>query len=229
MRIHYFQHVPFEGLGYIETWLHEANAEVSSTRFFEDASLPRLAAIDGLIVLGGPMSVNEGDAHPWLEAETRYIAEAIGLGKPVLGICLGAQLIAKALGAAVYANGKREIGWFPIQRIEPWPLDGACWLPQQVEVFHWHGETFDLPPGTVRLASSAACANQAFALGAKVLGLQFHLEVTPQAVEVLAERCADELSEGGDYVQSAASLRRGEADYRDLQSLMAAALGRLFG
>jgi GMP synthase-like glutamine amidotransferase len=225
MRIHYFQHVPFEGLGYIQTWLQERMAEVSRTRAYANDALPCLDEIDGLIVLGGPMSVNDTDAHPWLEAETRCIAEAIALGKPVLGICLGAQLIAKALGAKVYANPQKEIGWFPVYRTAE-PID---WLPARLDVFHWHGETFDLPLGAVRLASSSACANQAFALGDNVLGLQFHMEVTAESVQELVNNCADELATGGAYVQSAELIQQGNAHVQTINRAMSAALCVLFG
>jgi GMP synthase-like glutamine amidotransferase len=117
MKIHYLQHVHFEGLGYIESWLHENEVTVSSSRAFEYARFPELAEFDGLIVLGGPMSVNDVDLYPWLKREIRFIADTIAVGKPVLGICLGAQLIAKAMGASVYKNEHKEIGWFPVERV----------------------------------------------------------------------------------------------------------------
>ena len=144
MRVHYFQHVPFEGLGSMTGWLKARSARVTSTRFFEDSRLPGMADIDWLIILGGPMSVNDEKTCPWLSEEKAFIAEAAARGKVVLGVCLGAQLIARALGARVYANPQPEIGWFPVERTgEP----GAPALPPRLDVFHWHGETFDLPSG----------------------------------------------------------------------------------
>ena len=135
MRAHYLQHVPFEGLGSIEPWLGAAGYEITSTRFFESAGLPDPAMIDLLVVMGGPMSVNDEDKLPWLTPEKRFIRAAINYGKPVLGICLGAQLIASAMGAMVYRNSVKEIGWLPIQGVSTYdsPVFG---FPPSVEVFH---------------------------------------------------------------------------------------------
>jgi GMP synthase-like glutamine amidotransferase len=118
MRAHILQHVPFEGLGSIESWLKKSGFKITSTRFYESAKLPDLKTIDLLVVMGGPMSVNDEDRFPWLVAEKQFIWDAIAKSKPVLGICLGAQLIASALGAGVYPNKVKEIGWFPIHGIE---------------------------------------------------------------------------------------------------------------
>ncbi|MCU0530395.1 MAG: gamma-glutamyl-gamma-aminobutyrate hydrolase family protein [Cyanobium sp. Prado107] len=214
MRVHWFQHVPFEGLGSIEPWLLERGHQLSVTRFQHwgeagAAALPDLDAVDLLIAMGGPMSVNDEAIHPWLEGERRCIAEAIGRGIPVLGICLGAQLIASALGARVLRNPQPEIGWFPVQAIPvsssaparaAGPVDFV--FPQSLPVFHWHGETFELPAGAVPLARSAGCANQAFQLGTHVFALQFHLETTPEAARALVEHCGDELV-AAPFVQSA--------------------------
>ena len=205
MRAHVLQHVPFEGLGSIESWLSARHARVTATRFFEDPSLPEAADFDLLIALGGPMSVNEEDLLPWLRAEKRFIAQAIALGCPVLGICLGAQLIASALGTRVYPGPHKEIGWHPVYGIRAEP--GSFAFPGEFLAFHWHGETFDLPPGAVCLASSDACRHQAFRFGRNVLGLQSHLETTPASLSALVERCRDELSAGGAYVQTEDSLR----------------------
>jgi GMP synthase-like glutamine amidotransferase len=192
MRAHYFQHVPFEGLGRIEPWLEAAGYEITNTRFFESAELPDLKKIDLLIVMGGPMSVNDEDKFPWLVSEKKFIGQAIHAGKPVLGICLGAQLIASATGARVYSNYEKEIGWFPIYGI---PLNNSTifGFPSSLNVFHWHGETFDLPSGAIRLAESEACENQAFQIGKSVIGLQFHLETTPEAAQQLVSNCREEL------------------------------------
>lgn len=204
MRIHVLQHVPFEGLGNIEPWLKERNARISYSRLHQCAELPELESFDLLIALGGPMSVNDEDELPWLVAEKRFIAQTIKRGIPVLGICLGAQLIASAHGARVHSATEKEIGWFPISA--PAPAAGHFSFPASVEVLHWHGETFDLPEGAVRLASSAVCQNQAFQLGPRAIGLQFHMEMTRASVEAILEHCADELVDGR-YVQSEESLR----------------------
>lgn len=198
MRAHYLQHVPFEGLGSIAPWLAGHGYRTTATRLFEDATFPDPRDIDLLVILGGPMSVNDGGQLPWLAAEKAFIREVIGLGTPVLGICLGAQLIAEVLGARVYP-GAREIGWYPVYGVAT--AEGADFVvPPQVSVFHWHGETFDLPPGARRLARSAACENQAFQWGERVIGLQFHLETTPESARALVAHCRHELGAGA-FVQ----------------------------
>lgn len=192
MRAHYFQHVPFEGLGSIESWLQAAGYEITNTRFFESVKLPDLKKTDLLIVMGGPMSVNDEDKFPWLVSEKKFIYEAIHAGRPVLGICLGAQLIASAGGARVYRNHTKEIGWYPLYGI---PSDDSSifQFPPSLKVFHWHGETFDLPSGASCLAKSDGCENQAFQIGKSVIGLQFHLETTPNAAQELVSYCREEL------------------------------------
>lgn len=210
MRVHWFQHVPFEGLGSIEPWLLERGHELTVTRFQHwgspdgDARLPSLEAVDLLIAMGGPMSVHDTARHPWLVEEQRCLAAAIARGLPVLGICLGAQLIASALGARVLRNPQPEIGWFPLQALAA-PAHSPLALPPSLPVFHWHGETFELPPNAVPLARSAACACQGFLLGTSVVGLQFHLETTPAAARALVEHCGEELVEGP-FVQSATEI-----------------------
>jgi GMP synthase-like glutamine amidotransferase len=149
---------------------------------------PRVCAAGALIFMGGPMSAN--DDLGYLRTEMTHIREAVERGQPVLGVCLGAQLIAKAMGARVHANARKEIGWAPVTftgAADRDPLFHGLREPEMI--FHWHGETFDLPPGAELLASSAACRNQAFRLGDGVFGLQFHLEVTPA---MIAQWCAED-------------------------------------
>ncbi|MDM7986364.1 MAG: type 1 glutamine amidotransferase [Smithella sp.] len=194
MRAHYLQHVPFEGLGSIESWLKKSGYEITSTKLFDGPDFPDLRKIDFLIVMGGPMSVNDEDKLPWLAAEKKFIWDTIAKNKPVLGICLGAQLIANVLGASVYPNKAKEIGWFPIHGIVT--NDKSIFeMPASLKVFQWHGETFDLPAGAVRLAKSDVCENQAFQVGTSVIGLQFHLETTPEAARALVSNCGDDLVE----------------------------------
>ncbi len=204
MHVHVLQHTSFEGLGNIAGWLEEQNASISHTRLYETQGFPSLDQVDLLIILGGPMSVNDEERLPWLKAEKLYIADAIRCNKPVLGICLGAQLIASALGARVYPAPSRELGWFPVFG-QPHP-DADFSFPPSIDVFHWHGETFDLPPGAIRLASSEVCPNQAFQLGPHVLGLQFHLEVTPEMVSTLAVLDREQLAAGEPHIQNEVTL-----------------------
>lgn len=218
MRVHVLQHVAFEELGNIEPWLNERNAEISYTRFHESPVLPDLAQIDLVIALGGPMSVNDEAELPWLVAEKRFVAEAIDKGIAVLGICLGAQLIASAKGARVYPGPQKEIGWFPITASGHSP--DSFNFPASVEVLHWHGETFDLPEGARHLAGSAVCKHQAFQLGQRVIGLQFHMEMTRASVDAILLHCADELTVQA-YVQSEASLRAtSDERYGEVEQLM---------
>lgn len=226
MRAHYLQHVPFEGLGSIESWLHANGYEISATRLFDSEGLPNLQDFDLLVAMGGPMSVNDEKEFPWLAAEKEFVRDAIHSGKAVLGICLGAQLIAAALGARVYPNAVKEIGWFPILGIAP-PVSSIFCFPESLDVFHWHGETFDLPVGATPLARSKGCENQAFQFGESVIGLQFHLETTPESAQALVTNCRAELLPS-EYVQSEAkilsvSLRK----YRVINALMEEVLSYL--
>ncbi len=196
LRIHYLQHVPFEGLGSIAGWVQRHHHSLSVTRFYQpDHALPPVGELDWLVVLGGPMSVHDERTYPWLAAEKAFIGEAIRAGKVVIGICLGAQLIAHVLGSRVYRNAEKEIGWFPVQFTGPATLllEG---LPEQLTVFHWHGDTFELPEGALHLARTDTCAQQAFLYGDKVLGLQFHLEATPETVQQMLLHGREELVEG---------------------------------
>jgi GMP synthase-like glutamine amidotransferase len=222
MRVHYFQHVPFEGLGSIAGWLESRSARVTSTRFFEDSRLPGVTDIDWLVVLGGPMSANDEETRPWLSVEKRFIAEAVAGEKVVLGICLGAQLIASALGARVYPNAQPEIGWFPIERTRP----GGLALPARADVFHWHGETFDLPPGALGFAGSEACRNQAFAIGERVVGFQFHLETTPMAARAMIAACGSDLVPGR-FIQTEEEILASTERFDRINALMAGVLESL--
>jgi GMP synthase-like glutamine amidotransferase len=226
MRAHYLQHVPFEGLGSIDAWLREAGYQVGVTRLFEDEGFPELDGIDLLIVMGGPMSVNDEAQYPWLVREKTFIRAAIEADIAVLGVCLGAQLIATACGARVYPNHAQEIGWFPVERVASADPENFA-FPPEVTVLHWHGETFDLPEGACHLARSAACANQAFQLGNGVLGLQFHLEATGELLRGFIEAEGASL-QSADHVQPAAVILEQATDFMPAaQSMMAQVLGYL--
>jgi len=227
LTVHVLQHVPFEDIGSMAPWLAGRRAEVSYTRFCAPhAPPPPVDALDLVIAMGGPMSVNDEALFPWLKAEKAFLRAAIESGVPTLGVCLGAQLIASAFGARVYPNCAREIGWFPV-RATPAGDSAAFRFPDQETVFHWHGETFDLPPNAVRLAESAACANQAFQIGPRAIALQFHLETTPESAASLILNCRNELT-GGDHVQSESELCSTPAEnYARINHLMASVLAYL--
>ena len=188
MRVLAFRHVPFEGLGLIEPALRLRRIEVDYADPYQPGTTrPDVARYDALIFMGGPMSVN--DDLPCLRQEMDFIRQAIAQRQPILGICLGSQLIARAMGATVRRNAAKEIGWYGLQ-FTPAAADDRLFAGLSKEtVFHWHGETFDLPPGAELLASSNLCRNQAFRAGEHVYGLQFHLEVTP---EMIADWCAQD-------------------------------------
>lgn len=183
MNVHWLQHADFEDLGCMAPWLAARGHRVTQTRLYAGETLPSHDAFDWLIVMGGPMNIYEYDAHPWLCAEKQLISEAITANKRVLGICLGSQLIADVLGGKVTRNAHTEIGWFPIELSDKGRHSSLLKdFPPSFNVFHWHGDTFAIPPGAQHLASSAACANQAFSYGERVIGLQFHPEVTASNV-----------------------------------------------
>nr|MBF0222098.1 type 1 glutamine amidotransferase [Desulfobulbaceae bacterium] len=209
LRIHYLQHVSFEGLGSIETWTQKNNATVSVTRLFQNDQLPQQDAFDWLIIMGGPMNIYQDHLFPWLAAERAFIKESINNSKVVLGICLGAQLIADALGEKVYSNAEKEIGWFPVSFMKD-NLDDDLKeiLPEELTVMHWHGDTFNLPKGASHLVQSKACKTQGFIYNNKVVALQFHLETTAESLKGLIENCGDEITDG-EFIQSADSMVAG--------------------
>ncbi len=227
MRVHSLHHVSFEGLGSIEAHLELRGHSLSSTALYRDERLPSVDEFDWLIVMGGPMSVNDTDRHPWLEQELELIKAAIAADKLVLGICLGAQLIAKALGASVTPNEHREIGWFPVQREVDKNFSAiAALFPESCDVFHWHGETFTLPEGCTLLCSSEACRNQAFQYGERVLALQFHLETTFETARALITHCNDEL-DGSRWVQNVPQLLGDPSRFAAINKLMSKVLDTL--
>jgi len=180
-----FQHVPFEPLGTLDPLLKERGFRIRYVNFSRDpAQRPRLAGYDALIVLGGPMNVDEVEQYPNLATEVELIREALERERHVLGICLGAQLLAKALGGTVAPNGAHEIGWHDVRLTADGETDPVLSaLDAPAPLFHWHGDRFELPPGASHLAESALCANQAFRYGELALGLQFHLEVDRALIE----------------------------------------------
>lgn len=220
MRIHYLQHVPFEGLASIEQWAIKKNHILSVTKFYNGDALPSVDDFDWLIVMGGPMNIYEHNKYPWLTEEKHFIEEAIKSNKVVIGICLGSQLIADVLGSKVYKGQEKEIGWHPIQ-VTKEAQESAVFasLPESFNVFHWHGDTFDLPPGAVRLAYSEVCANQAFIYGERVLGLQFHLESTKDSVREIIENCTSEVV-AGKYIQKPQEMLARDADFSNINSAM---------
>jgi GMP synthase-like glutamine amidotransferase len=203
LSIHGLMHVSFERLGCIEHWIKKNGHSVSYSKFYKEFNLPDPEEFDWLIVMGGPMGVNDEAQYPWLIEEKEFIRKAIGKGKTVIGICLGSQLIAEVLGAKVYPNKQKEIGWFDIKQTESAEkLSFLKDFENSFPVFHWHGDTFNLPEGSQQLFNSEVCENQAFLYHKKVLGLQFHLEVTAKSMKDMVVNGASELTKN-DSIQSA--------------------------
>lgn len=224
MNIHYLQHAAGEGPGEIANWAAAHDHPLTGTHWYRGDGSPDAAKIDFLVIMGGGMNINEHRKHPWLGPEKALISEVIALGKPVLGICLGAQLIADAMGGRVYQNPEHEIGWFPVFMLETarrHPLFGN--FPAEFTALHWHGDTFDLPPGATLLASTDACRNQAFICKENVVGLQFHAEVRPEDVRFFVQGETEPLPEGK-YVQSCEEILAGDSYMPVVHRLLAEVL-----
>lgn len=203
MNIHFLQHVPFEDLGALEEWVAQPGNRITSTRLYEDIRLPFVDLFDVLIILGGPMSVHDEDRHRWLLPEKELIRKALDKGKKVIGICLGAQLIAEVMGASVSLNPVAEIGWFDVELSDEAIANPAFHgFDKTITPFHWHGETFTLPDQAIAIGKSSACSTQGFLWNNQVLALQFHLEITEEGIRALLSNCKEDLKEGP-YLQNA--------------------------
>ncbi len=197
LRIHYLQHVPFEKPARIATWARRQGHTFKGSGLYRGEPLPSLADFDWLVIMGGPMSVHDEGLYPWLTDEKKLIERAIKARKRILGVCLGAQLLADVLGAKVYRNPHKEIGWFPVNLTpHATPSSLLADFPESFRAFHWHGETFELPRGARHLATNHACKNQAFEFDGTALGVQFHLEVTPSVVRALIQNCRADIGSG---------------------------------
>jgi GMP synthase-like glutamine amidotransferase len=194
MHIHYLQHVAFEDAANIAVWARRRAHRLSHTRLDLGEALPEPESIDWLVVMGGPMNVDEHAEYPWLICEKQFIRRVIDRGVPVLGVCLGGQLISAVLGGQVTKNRQKEIGWFPVTLTpEAAATPVFAGLPQQVPAFHWHGDTFSIPAGAIRLAKSEGCDNQAFQYGRKVVAMQFHWDYSLSSAETMIRHCGEEL------------------------------------
>ncbi|MBN2636662.1 MAG: type 1 glutamine amidotransferase [Prolixibacteraceae bacterium] len=224
MRIHYIQHVAHEGLGYIGEWAEQNNHPVTVTKLYEGEPFPEMSDFDLLVVLGGPMSVHDDDKIPWLQDEKSFVVHAITDGKKVLGICLGAQLVAHLLGAEIKKSPNTEIGWFPVKKTTQHTMFAD--LPDEFTAFHWHGEMFDIPAGAERIFGSEGCDNQGFIYYDEIIGVQFHFETTPEAIE---EMLANETIVATDenYVQRAEEIQTKKEYTKAINGYLATILERL--
>lgn len=226
MTIFILQHVPFEGPGLIAELLTQMNQPFRIIYLYRDEALPALDEVSGLIVMGGPMSANDEAVLPWLVNERQLIVDCFKANIPVLGICLGAQQMAKAFGGRVAPNPQKEIGWFPLQGVAQ--ERASFTFPTNFQGFHWHGETFSLPSLAHLLASSVACVNQAFQMGPRAIGLQFHLEMDPEGLDALLFYGTEELIDDS-FVQNETLIRSLAKNYlTSTKAILADLLAYLF-
>jgi GMP synthase-like glutamine amidotransferase len=193
-RIHFLEHAPHERPGSISDWARDRGYEVSGSRLYLNDPLPKHQYFHMLVVLGGPMSVKDVAVYPWLKEEKHFIERAIEHSMPVLGICLGAQLIADVLGAEVTPMIHKEIGWHEVVTTPECRKHSiASTFPERFPAFHWHGEMFSIPDGAINIGHSHACIHQGFTLADRVVALQFHPEITPRLAESFVREGAHEL------------------------------------
>jgi GMP synthase-like glutamine amidotransferase len=215
LKVHYFQHIAGEGFGSCYQFLKQHHAKISATEFFalpvdrslEIEALPQVEDVDLLIIMGGEMSVNDEVNFPWLKIEKRWLRRYLSMGKPAIGLCLGGQLIANALGAAVSRSEKQELGWTGVRKVNYVPAE--CFeLPAEFNVMQWHSETFEIPKGAIHLAENDVCRNQMYQIGKNVLGFQFHPEITPETLNLFLEN-EEELGHfPGQHVQTQQQLKK---------------------
>jgi GMP synthase-like glutamine amidotransferase len=197
MHLHYFQHNHFEDLGYIGSWAKSNNFTISCTRFDLKPELPLLQDFDWLVIMGGAMGVHDSDQYPWIDAEIGFIKEAIHAGKIVIGVCLGSQMIASALGARVYKNSEPEMGFWPV-KFSPEAQSDSVFrhFPAELDVMHFHFDTYTLPEGAIVIASSSVTPVQAFKFGNTVFALQFHSELTESNTPIFIRELTPEIVPG---------------------------------
>jgi len=230
MKLLVFQHVAHEILGTLDPLLKAAGFRIRYVNFGrEPHARPRLGSYDGLVILGGPMNCDQTDRYPHLTTEVEAIRAAIERDIPVLGICLGAQLIARALGATVTANPVKEIGWYDVTPTDSGKVDPLFSSFDGTEkIFQWHGDTFALPDGAIHLATSPSCSQQAFRYGDHVYGLQFHLEVDEQLIDRWLQTPVhvQEIRELGDRIHPESIIRDTQMHIRRSRQLAVSFFGR---
>lgn len=204
-RLCVLQHADGEGLGSMHQWFAEKGFTINIIRIDRGEPLPPIDSFDWLVLMGGPMGVYEEVQYPWLAAEKEWLRKAIEADKKVLGVCLGAQLIASALDAAVYPSDTVEIGWHPIYRTD----SSASWLPEQACLLSWHGDRLELPENAKAFAANEVTPCQGFSYGDRVWALQFHIEAEAGTVDTFLEAGGGYLPQG-EFVQSIEQLENTE-------------------
>ncbi len=215
MKIHIIQHLEHENAGFILDWANERHHHLSFSFLFEpNIAFPDVDDFDMLVILGGTMSVHDEKKFKWLKAEKEFIKQTIQANKIIAAICLGSQLLAEALGSKVYRNKYKEIGFFPVRKTNAGRQDNViAHIPETWQVFHWHGDTFDIPQGAVHLFYSDACQIQAFRKD-KMIGLQFHPEMNTTLLKAMINFERDELIKSS-YVQTEAELFKNDTTSRN--------------
>jgi GMP synthase (glutamine-hydrolysing) len=202
MKIHCIRHEPFEGLACIEDWISRNNHELSCTYTYLQQSFPTECSFDLLIIMGGTASIYKSLQDSWYLEEKQFLENCIDQKKKMLGICLGSQILASILGSNIYPGKAKEIGWFPVA-FNKENNNELQFLPDSIDTFHWHGDTFDIPKGAVRLASSELTPNQGFVYNNHVFALQFHPEMTKTSLKKIIRAAGGELAEKGEFIQTA--------------------------
>lgn len=200
------QHIDFEGPGILLPMLEQRGFSVERYLLYNNPAMPDPEMTDLLVIMGGFMGVRDEATYAWMAPEKELIRAMASAGKKVIGICLGAQLIASALGAEVRKNSDKEIGWFPV-RVDKSASPYSS-LPEEFMALHWHGDTFEIPEGAIAFAESDGCKNQAFLYNKNVLALQFHIEATDESVEALVTHAADEITGPSPWLQDADIIRK---------------------
>lgn len=228
-KIQIVMNVPFVGAGNIKDWAQRNDFTLEYTRLYNGEELPDVGEFDMAAVMGGTMNIYETEQYPWLEDEKLWLKKVVEAEIPVIGICLGAQLLADVLGGRVERNEHKEIGAFEICRINTALEDNLLTgLPEKFFAFQWHGDRFILPEGATLLAESQACRYQAFQYKKHVLGLQFHLDYSVESLQTMFEFCSDDLAGTGEYVQTREDIMAAAGYAEDARRYLADILDRLY-
>ena len=222
MRFHFLQHVHFETPANIYKWAIEKGFSINGTRLFLGEKFPDIESFDALIIMGGPMGVYDEKEYSWLKQEKIFIERCLISDKKILGVCLGAQLIADVMGAKVYRNKEKEIGWFPVLLTEDTKKSVIfSSFPESFVPLHWHGDTFEIPKGAIHTVKSEGCENQAFEYrNGKVIGLQFHLEMSKEDARQIIENSVNELEERGRFIQSSKEILKNDENFKNSKYLL---------
>lgn len=237
LKVHYFQHIAGEGFGSCFEYLKSLGAQISATEFFalpgdlllDIEALPSVDDVDLLIIMGGAMSVNDEANYSWLKVEKRWIRRYLSKGKPAIGLCLGGQLIANALGANVSRNAYQELGWGSVYKTSD-ENSNYFSVPAELTVMQWHSETFEIPKGAKLLATNQICQNQMYQIGANVLGFQFHPEITPRVLSLYIENEEHEQEFKGPHVQPMEMLKKSKNElFQSGNDLLISAINYVLG